>query len=176
MKDIRYYRLVGKHLRFVLPQMAIKDKSKDRSEPTAEEDFAAINAYPRNDVSLIPPKVDEGFKATADGYELIDGKWNRKWKVEPIIYTYDDYNRALEDYLREVRSERGYTDREPSEYVDSKVPRWDSDGRDYRSFRDDVMLYALPILNKYRNNEEVPTLAEFKAGFPRIEWSYKDEI
>lgn len=92
------------------------------------------------------------------------------------VYTYDDYNRALEDYLREVRVERGYTDREPTEYIDSKVPRWDSDGRDYRSFRDDVMLYALPILNEYKETGNAPTLAEFKAGFPKMVWSYTEEV
>ena len=94
---------------------------------------------------------------------------------EPV-YTYDDYNRALEDYLRKVRSERGYTDREPTEYIGSKVPRWDSDGRDYRSFRDDVMLYALPILNEYKETGNAPTLEEFKAGFPKIVWSYTEEV
>jgi hypothetical protein len=94
---------------------------------------------------------------------------------EPV-YTYDDYNRALEDYLRKVRSDRGYTDREPTEYIGSKVPRWDSDGKDYRSFRDDVMLYALPILNEYKETGKAPTLEEFKAGFPKITWSYTEEM
>lgn len=136
-------------------------------------DFAKyLNAYSRGIDA--PPSVDAEHRAVPDGYELKDGKWFRKWRVEPIVYTYDDYNRALEDYLRKVRSERGYTDREPDQYIGSKVPRWDSDGRDFRDFRDDVMLYALPILNKYKNNEEVPTLKEFKAGFPKMEWSFKE--
>ena len=33
--------------------------------------------------------------------------------------TVDDYNRVLEDYLIGKRSERGYTDRDPSEYYNS---------------------------------------------------------
>lgn len=159
----------------------IKAKSVEKidgvwvSNPSAE-DYAKIEAYPRSEESFAPPKCDEGYHAVADGYELKDGKWVKKWRIEPITYTYDDYNRALEDYLYSVRAERGYTDREPTEYIDSKVPRWDSDGRDYHSFRDDVMLYALPILNKHKNNEEVPTLEEFKAGFPKMVWSYTEEV
>lgn len=126
------------------------------------------------------------------GYERIKShkKPTRKRKVaiKPVyevislppppepVYTYYDYNHALEDYLYSVRAERGYTDREPTEYIGSKVPRWDSDGKDYRSFRDDVMLYALPILNEYKETGNAPTLAEFKAGFPKIVWSYTEEV
>jgi hypothetical protein len=141
------------------------------SNPNAE-DYATIGAYPREESS--PPPTDEEHRAVPDGYELIDGKWVKLWKVEPIQYTYDDYNRALEDYLREVRSERGYTDREPDQYIGSKVPRWDSDGRDFRDFRDDVMLYALPILNEYIATGNAPSLAEFKAGFPKMVWTYAE--
>lgn len=142
------------------------------TNPSAE-DYAAIKAYPRSDESFAPPKCDEGFHAVADGYDLQEGKWVKLWKVEPIQYSYADYNRALEDYIREVRFERGYDEREPSPYYDnSEVPRWRTDAKDFREFRDKVMLYGLPILNKYKNNEEVPTLAEFKAGFPKIEWSF----
>lgn len=167
-----YYTLTNKTLTRAKSYLRVDGKIK--TLPTAE-DYAKIEAYPRDDTSFTPPKCDEGYHAVADGYEVVDGKWVKKWRIEALTYTYDDYNRALEDYLYSVRAERGYTDREPTEYIDSKVPRWDSDGRDYRSFRDDVMLYALPILNKYKNNEEVPTFEEFKAGFPVIEWTFKEE-
>lgn len=92
---------------------------------------------------------------------------------EPV-YTYDDYNRALEDYIYSVRAERGYTEREPSSYIHSKNPRWKSDAEDWVVFIDDIMTYALPFLNMYLNNEEVPSLEEFKAGFPKIVWTYQE--
>lgn len=175
MKDIMYYRLIDKQLNFVSPLIAMKDKRNERRKPTAE-DYAAINAYPRNDASLVPPKVDEGFKVIMDGYELIDGKWNRKWKVEPIVYTPDDYDNAMEDYLREVRSERGYTTREPDDYFGSSNPRWAQDAKDWVAFRDAVMTYALEVINEYAKTGNAPTLAEFKAGFPKMVWTYMEEV
>jgi hypothetical protein len=38
------------------------------------------------------------------------------------------------------------------------------------------MLYALPILNEYLATGNAPTLAEFKAGFPKIVWTYQEEV
>lgn len=53
------------------------------SNPTAE-DYATIGAYPRSDESFTPPTTDEGFHAVPDGYELKDGKWVKKWRVEEL--------------------------------------------------------------------------------------------
>lgn len=129
------------------------------------------------------PKGDEEGKPSRKPMR----KFKRRVAIKPIyevispppppepVYTYDDYNRALEDYLYSVRAERGYTDREPDDYIGSKVPRWNSDGLDYRNFRDDVMLYGLPILNEYNETGKAPTLEEFKAGFPKMVWSYTEE-
>jgi hypothetical protein len=142
------------------------------TNPTAE-DYASIGAYPREE-SFAPPPTDDEHRAVFDKYDCSTGVWRKLWRVEPIVYTADDYDAAMEDYLREVRYERGYTDREPDQYIGSKVPRWDSDGRDFRDFRDDVMLYALPILNEYIATGNAPTLAEFKAGFPKMVWTYAE--
>lgn len=53
------------------------------TNPTAE-DSAAIGAYPRSEESFAPPKCDGGFHAVPDGYDLKDGKWVRKWRVEEL--------------------------------------------------------------------------------------------
>lgn len=138
-------------------------------------DFARyLEAYPRG-VST-PPPTDEGFHAVPDGYDLKDGKWVRKWKVEPIAYTPADYDNAMEDYLRSVRSERGYTLREPDDYFGSSVPRWVQDAADWVKFRDAVLLYGLEVQNTYTATGNAPTLAEFKAGFPKVVWTYQEEV
>ena len=168
-----YYKLENGNLKKV--GSVIKTSRGWVSNPTTE-DYAAIGAYPRNDASLITPKVDEGFKAVADGYELIDGKWNRKWKTEPIVYTPDDYDRAMEDYIRQMRIDRGYTLREPSEYKGDPYPRFAQDAEDFILFRSLCMQYVLPILNKYKETGEAPTMEEFKAGFPKCEWTYQEEM
>ena len=143
------------------------------TNPTAE-DYAAIGAYPRDEASFTPPQVDEEHRAVPDGYALQDGKWVRKWRVEPIVYTVEDYDAAMEDYLREVRYERGYTTREPDDYFGSSNPRWAQDAKDWVALRDSVMTYALDIINTYSKTGNAPTLAAFKAGFPKIVWSYAE--
>lgn len=86
-----------------------------------------------------------------------------------------DYDVVMENYITEVRSQRGYTLREPSSYKDSAEPRWRSDAADWPPFLDAVMLYGLKVQNEYAATGKAPTIAEFVAGLPKIEWSYKDE-
>ena len=138
-------------------------------------DFAKyLNAYPRDEASFTPPPTDEEHRAAPDGYALQDGKWVRKWRIEPITYSVEDYDAAMEDYLREVRYERGYTTREPDDYLGSSNPRWAQDAKDWVAFRDAVMTYALDIINTYTKTGNAPTLAVFKAGFPKMVWSYAE--
>ena len=53
------------------------------TNPTAEQ-YAKIGAYPRSDESFAPTKCDEGYHAVPDGYELQDGKWVKKWRIEEL--------------------------------------------------------------------------------------------
>ena len=137
-------------------------------------DFAKyLNAYPLG-VST-PPAVDAEHHAVPDGYSLTDGKWVRKWRIDPIVYTQSDYDAAIEDYLREVRVARGYTTREPDTYLQSSNHRWAQDAKDWVAFRDAVMSYALDIINTYTTTGNAPTLVEFKLGFPKMIWTYQED-
>ena len=90
--------------------------------------------------------------------------------------TVDDYNRVLEDYLLGKRSERGYTDRDPSEYYNSGVARWAQDARDWIAFRDRVMVYGLEVLNEYMDTGVAPlTIEEFSARLAEIEVKWTHE-
>jgi hypothetical protein len=144
------------------------------TNPTAEQ-YASIGAYPRREESFAPPAVDDEHRAVADGYDLQDGKWVRKWRIEPIVYTPEDYDNAMESYIHQVAVDRGYTRREPSDYKGDPCPRFAQDAEDFIAFRSSVMLYALPILNEYEKTGNAPTLKEFKAGFPKITWTYKED-
>ena len=138
-------------------------------------DFAKyLNAYPRDEASFTLPQVDAEHRAVPDGYALKDGKWARKWRIEPIIYSVEDYDAAMEDYIREVRIARGYTTREPDDYFGSSNPRWAQDAKDWVAFRDAVMTYALDVINTCSKTGNAPTLAAFKAGFPKMVWSYAE--
>ena len=87
-----------------------------------------------------------------------------------------DYNRVLEDYLLGKRSERGYTDREPSDYYNSSIPRWAQDARDWIEFRDRVMTYGLDVLNDYMDTGIAPlTIEKFSERLAEMEvkWTYE---
>lgn len=91
--------------------------------------------------------------------------------------TVEDYNKALEDRLLRARSDRGYTDRDPSEYYNSSVPRWAQDARDWVAYRDRVMLYGLQVLNQYQQTGVQPmTLDQFRAELDAMEpeWTYQE--
>lgn len=92
--------------------------------------------------------------------------------------TYQDYDDALEGYLKEVRCARGYTLREPQDWVASSVPRWKADAADWVAFRDKVMLFGLEVENQYIQTGKPPmTLQEFKDKLRefQIEWTWKDD-
>jgi hypothetical protein len=176
-----YYTLENNTLRKV--GSVIRTINGYVSNPTAEDCAAMVDAngkpnpaYPRSEESFAPPKCDEGFRAVPDGYDLKDGKWVKLWRVEPIVYTADDYDNAMEDYIREVRVARGYTTREPDDYFGSSNPRWSQDAKDWVAFRDAVMTYALDVINTYTKTGIAPTLAEFKNGFPKMVWTYQEEV
>jgi hypothetical protein len=176
-----YYTLENGVLRKV--GSVIKTAKGYVTNPTVEDYAAMVDAngepnpaFPRSEESFAPPAVDTEHRAVFDKYELQDGKWVKKWRIEPIVYTPDDYDRAMEDYIREVRVARGYTTREPDDYFGSSNPRWSQDAKDWVAFRDAVMTYALDVINTYAKTGNAPTLAEFKAGFPRIVWTYQEEV
>jgi len=85
--------------------------------------------------------------------------------------TFADYDQAMEAHLDSEKAERGYTKREPSDYVGSSNPRWAQDAEDWIAHRDEVMEYGLEVENKAKAGEHVPTLDEFKTALPRITWT-----
>jgi hypothetical protein len=105
-----------------------------------------------------------------EGY---DGNWYLAGMVPEPVYTVEDYDRAMEEHIKETRVARGYTTREPSYYLQSSVPRWRQDALDWVDFVDSVMLYGLEVQNKYISGESVPSLEEFKAGLPECVWRFE---
>lgn len=141
--------------------------------PSAEI-YAQYNFLPYTEDP--PGSPDPGYHWVPDGYGVSDGRAFKRWKQvadpPPVL---EDYDKAMEDHLLAERSERGYTTREPDMYVNSEVPRWAQDARDWIAHRDEVMLYALAIMNNYASTGIAPTMDEFKAGLPNIVWTYNED-
>ena len=101
--------------------------------------------------------------------KVVDGKL-----VVTDLISVADYDRAMEDHLLATRVARGYTLREPSPtYDNSPNARWASDAADWKAFFTAVMEYGLAVQNEYAATGKAPSLEEFKAGLPVIEWSVK---
>lgn len=105
--------------------------------------------------------------ADEDGKRVIKTDWHIVAK--PVDRA--DYDAAMEAHLRVERDARGYTDREPTDYLQSGVHRWRQDALDWVAHRDAVMLYGLSVINRFIETGAAPTLAEFKAGLPVIKWT-----
>ncbi len=136
--------------------------------------YARIGAYTARQTP--PPDAPDGKIAVPDGYALDGGEWVQQWRFDDApAPTVADYDAAMESHLYEERCARGYTTREPDAYLASSVPRWKRDAEDWVAHRDAVMSYALEIMNAVEaGTREPPTMAEFKAGLPQIEWSYTE--
>ena len=150
---------------------AIKTDTAFIVNPTAAQ-YAATGAYPLGEP--LPPEPPEGKVAVPDGYELADGKWRQVYRYDDTpAPTLADYDAAMEGHLRKEREARGYTTREPDAYLTSGVPRWAADATDWVAHRDEVMQYAQDLANAVAaGTREPPTMAEFLAGLPRIEWTF----
>lgn len=141
------------------------------------EQAATLNppAYPRELDE--PPTPPEEKLIEPDGWEVRNGTWCRRWRyINAPLPTLDEYDAAMEDHLVQERSARGYTTREPDAYLSSANPRWAQDARDWVAHRDDVMAYALELINDVQARTiPQPTLAEFRANLPQITWSYQED-
>ena len=139
-------------------------------------EYAKIRAYPMAETSHAP-EPPEGKIAILDGYELVDGTWSRKWRFDnKPLPTLQDFDNAMEAHLKEERAARGYTTREPDSYLTSSVPRWRQDAEDWVAHRDEVMEYALELMNAVKGGQTPPTLEEFTANLPVITWTYEEEV
>lgn len=144
--------------------------------PSAEQYATLRDAYQKGD-DAPQPEPQEGKVVEYAGYELgeTDHLWHKQWTLVDVPKpTLADFDAAMEAYLRTEREARGYTTREPDSYINSSVPRWAQDARDWVAHRDDVMAYALALINAVESGQcQPPTMAEFKDGLPRISWTEK---
>ena len=173
---IKYYTYSDTTKRLIPAKNPADIGGRRVTNPTREM-YATIGAYPVADPMPPAPTPPEGKRVIPDGYKIIDtadGKaWARAYRFDdPPQPTVADYDAAMEEHLRNEREERGYTTREPDAYLNSEVPRWKQDAEDWVAHRDEVMEFALDLMNAVeRGAREPPTMAEFKAGLPRIEWT-----
>ena len=152
------------------------------TNPKAEH-FAALNRE-RAKQGLPPylpivderPSTDAAHYAIATGWTRDGETWRRVYEVREVPPpTLTDFDAAMEQHLYEERAARGYTTREPDAYINSSVPRWAQDARDWVAHRDAVMAYALALINAVDDGErDAPTMAEFRAGLPAIQWTYTE--
>lgn len=172
----RYYTYDKETKRLTEAPSFVRTPEKTYFGPSAER-YAAMGgddpekgAYPLG--SSTPPVPPEGKIAVPDGYELKDNTWVKTYRFEDAPQpTLAEYDAIMEEHLTATRSARGYTTREPSDYLASHNVRWAQDAQDWVLFRDAVMEYALAIINEVAGGGTPPTLDEFREGLPNITWT-----
>ena len=157
------------------PRYIVQTDGSVITNPSAEQYATLRDAYPKGEDAPLP-EPQEGKIVAYGGYALSesDHLWHKQWiVVDAPPPTLADFDAAMEEHLRTEREARGYTTREPDAYINSSVPRWAQDARDWVAHRDGVMAYALALINAVESSQrQPPTMAEFKAGLPMITWTF----
>ena len=107
--------------------------------------------------------------------KVIGGKLVLQDKPLPPV-TVQDYDRVLQKYIYDVRYQRGYTTRQPTDYLNSSIPRWKQDALDFIAFRDNCLQFGQSIINNYQTTGIVPTLEQFEKQLKQTcvcVWTYK---
>lgn len=138
---------------------------KQDSRIAKENSCFLLDPIPEDFTIVAPPDFEKK-------YVFLDGIWTEYQKSSEE--TIQDYDNAMENYLRETRFARGYTLREPSDYKDSSVARWKQDAIDWIAFRDAVLVYGLEVENTAQQTGVIPSMQEFLAGMPVITWTYQE--
>lgn len=148
--------------------LSAKDESCFRENPILKK---------RKKNYTVPVPEEPYIKVTPAEWQSVPGRKVIRKVVDGKLVVTDrvsvaDYDRAVEQYLLDIRCARGYTLREPSPtYDDSPNTRWASDAADWKQFFTRVMEYGLEVQNEYAATGKAPSLEEFKAGLPKIKWS-----
>lgn len=167
---MKYGKLVEGKLIYAPHVVRMKDGSVVVNPKAAH--YAAAVDGPWLPVFDERPYTDDDHVAVPVGWKEHDGRIERVYEVrEKAPPTVDVYDRVMEAHLLAVRSERGYTTREPDAYLNSKNPRWAQDARDWVAYRDAVMTYALDLMNAVSGGAEPPTIEEFREGLPKMVWT-----
>lgn len=144
------------------------------SAPTEIEYNAA--GWFRNEVEAPTPPEGKIVGSTLFVYDADRNAIVAEYEyVDPPLPTLEEYDAAMEEHLRQERDARGYTTREPDSYLTSSVPRWSQDAKDWVAHRDEVMEYALELINEVQAGlREPPTMEEFLDNMPKIVWTYTE--
>lgn len=188
MKEYIFDRTTGE---FIREQEAHIDPLESRKQG---RDVYLLSA---NGTTTPPPEKEDGYTVIWSGTaweQIEDHRGEIVWKnhtesmeireLGPIPegwvsdqpekpVTADDYDAAMEAHIAAARIARGYTTREPDAYLNSRNERWAMDAMDYIAFRDAVMEYGLMVQNEFVKTGKAPSLDDFKAGLPQIEWTFR---
>lgn len=173
------YGKVDKYNRIEYAPSIVSYGGKTYLNPKPEDYLLAFDGpwYPILDIPPSDPApqgkhwIRTGFFEFNSDKKVILVKYTLIDNPQPTV---EDYDKVMEEHLLNERSERGYTTREPDMYHNSQVPRWAADAKDWAAHRDEVMLYALQIMNDVAAGGTAPTIEEFKNGLPKIIWSYNE--
>lgn len=86
--------------------------------------------------------------------------------------TLEDYEESIQNHIDAVAREKRYRHGDAcATYVNSPTPQWAAEAQAFIAWRDAVWLYAYAELDKVMNGQrEQPTIEEFLAELPEIQW------
>lgn len=120
------------------------------------------------------------IEISADDYAaFLKNQGAKRWDgVAVVDYAPDqptpvigDYKSAFDSLLDAVAQEMSYDNRfSPPSYLASTNAQWAAEAAVYVEWRDRAMEYMFATLLEFQSGEAQPTVEEFIAGVPKIEW------
>lgn len=113
-----------------------------------------------------PDNCEPGWGYGVDG---VEPPYVPPKTIEEIMVEYNDY---MQEFIDGVAMERSYNSSlHCASYIDSSVTTWKSEAQVFVTWRDNVWVYTLTELEKFKNGQREPIpFDQFVKELPVIAW------
>lgn len=142
----------------------------DGSRVSPAYDGWSLRGYELNTIQPADP-VPNGYQVTSTSAQVVDGlpKWVNV--LQPIPISIEDYKTAFDNHLDAVAQSKGYDNRLTiATYTGSTNPVWAGEAAAFIAWRDAALASMFAQLESVEAGGDAPTVEEFLADLPTIEW------
>ena len=146
----------------------------DGSQVSPAYDGWTLRGYELHTIQDADP-VPDCFQVVSTSAQMVDGvpKWVNV--VQPISVSIDDYKAAFDAHLDSVAHSKSYDNRVTiATYAGSTNAVWAAEAQVFIEWRDVALASMFAQLGAVQAGGDAPTIDEFIAALPSIEWLSSD--
>ena len=146
----------------------------DGSQVSPAYDGWALRGYELHTIQAADP-VPSGYQVVSTSVQIVDGvpKWVNV--VQQIPISIGDYKAAFDAHLDSVAQSKSYDNRITiATYAGSTNAVWATEAQAFIEWRDAALASMFSQLSAVQAGGDAPTIDEFIAALPSIEWLSSD--